>query len=320
MYKDFSGAFVYVPTMLPFARQAIASLELDVLVYLDLGMDPFTFLLAFARLARVQAVLSGHPDTTGIDTVDCFLSPAILEGEQAETHYTEQLVRLQSAKFSFPKPDVPKPLKSRAELGLPTSGRIYFCPMMLQKIHPDFDQTIASILSLDLEAHVILCDSFQHPRWSVLLRERLAKIIPSAHLKRLTFIPWIHDTGDFLAAIAASDVILDPFHFGIGTTGAYCFSVGTPIVTWPGEFMRGRAGLAYCEELDLMDCVAACQEEYASLAVRIASDKALHASIKDRILANNHRLFGENSVANEIAEFFLSRVNSLGPATESAGQ
>lgn len=35
-----------------------------------------------------------HPVTTGLDTIDHYLSSVLLEGAGAEDHYTENLVRL----------------------------------------------------------------------------------------------------------------------------------------------------------------------------------------------------------------------------------
>jgi predicted O-linked N-acetylglucosamine transferase (SPINDLY family) len=42
--------------------------RLDVLVYPEVGLDPVAYFLAFSRLAPVQAVWWGHPDTTGATT------------------------------------------------------------------------------------------------------------------------------------------------------------------------------------------------------------------------------------------------------------
>ncbi|HYR34689.1 MAG TPA: tetratricopeptide repeat protein, partial [Burkholderiales bacterium] len=61
-----SDRALVVPATLDAARNAIASLELDVLFYQDVGMDPFTYFLAYSRLAPVQCTSFGHPDTTGI--------------------------------------------------------------------------------------------------------------------------------------------------------------------------------------------------------------------------------------------------------------
>lgn len=303
MFSEFKGTFVCIPASLAYAQQAVSMIELDVLIYLDVGMDPLTFLLAFARLAPAQCVMGGHPDTTGVDTLDYFISAAKVEPEDGDSHYSETLVRMESGGFNFPKPEVPAVLKTRKELGLPETGNLYFCPMMLQKIHPDFDATVGRILELDPSGYVVMCESFQHPHWGVLLRERFARVLSPEVRDRVIFIPWIRDKADFMSAIAISSVILDPFHFGIGTTGSFCFAAGTPMVTMPGEFMRGRVGLMYCRMLDLMDCVADTPEAYAQLAVRIATTPQLRDELRTRILANNKAIFENKQSANELAEF-----------------
>jgi protein O-GlcNAc transferase len=313
MFSAFKGTFVCIPASLAYAQQAIAMIELDVLIYLDVGMDPLTFLLAFARLAPAQCVMGGHPDTTGVDTIDYFISAAKVEPEDGDSHYSETLVRMESGGFSFPRPEVPNTFKSRAELGLPLEGNLYFCPMMLQKIHPDFDGTVGRILELDPTSHIVMCESFQHPQWGVLLRERFARVLPAAARERVVFIPWIRDKNDFLSAIAISSVILDPFHFGIGTTGSFCFAVGTPMVTLPGEFMRGRVGLMYCRMLNLMECVADSPESYARLAVEIATTPERRNALQKKIIANNSAIFENKQSSNELAEFIRRTASQAEP-------
>ena len=44
------------------------------IVYPELGMDVTSFALAALRLAPVQAATWGHPETTGLPTIDYFLS------------------------------------------------------------------------------------------------------------------------------------------------------------------------------------------------------------------------------------------------------
>jgi len=50
-----------LPRDLSEARAIIASSNLDILVFTDIGMEPFTYALAFSRFAPIQCVFWGHP-------------------------------------------------------------------------------------------------------------------------------------------------------------------------------------------------------------------------------------------------------------------
>ena len=123
--------------------------------------------------------------------------------------------------------------------------------------------------------------------------------------ERIVFMQWIVDPMDFMSVIEQANVILDPYHFGLGTTAIATCTVGTPFVTKPGEFARGRYGYYYCKLLDVMECVANDTEDYAQKAVEIATNPGTHARIKAKILANNGALFGNYQGIEEVRNFFL---------------
>ena len=52
------------------ARRAVAALELDVLVFCEVGMNTMTYFLTFARLARRSALFWGHAVTLGVARSD----------------------------------------------------------------------------------------------------------------------------------------------------------------------------------------------------------------------------------------------------------
>ena len=54
-------------------------------------MSQTIYFLAFARLAPVQIVSFGHPETTGINTIDYFLSSTLLEPDNKKK-YSERLI------------------------------------------------------------------------------------------------------------------------------------------------------------------------------------------------------------------------------------
>ncbi|MCA3017249.1 MAG: tetratricopeptide repeat protein [Rhodocyclaceae bacterium] len=302
MYPSLKNRAVQTARDLLSAQNMVSSLELDVLVYLDIGMDPLTFLLAFSRLAPVQCVMTGHPVTTGISTIDYFLSGELTEPPDGDDHYSEKLIRFKHVGFVFERPEMPQLVKTRTELGMPNSVRLYTCPMMLQKIHPDFDEAIEKILKLDQNGVVLFVESAQSPAWGQLLRSRFDKTIDSSLRNRIVFIPWLLNQQDFICMIAQSDVILDPFHFGIGTTSIFVCAAGTPFVTKPGKFMRGRAGYAYCKLVDIPECITSDVDSYAAMATQIASDGPLRARLRATILQNNHRIFENDAAAPEFAQ------------------
>ena len=84
-------------TRLPSAaawRDAISATLPHVLLYPEVGIDPTAGRLAAMRLAPVQCVTWGHPVTTGMPTIDYYLSSALMEPENGERWYTERLVNL----------------------------------------------------------------------------------------------------------------------------------------------------------------------------------------------------------------------------------
>ncbi len=304
-YPDFAGTYLRIPMDLGQARAQIAALELDILVYLDIGMDPFSYFLAYARLARTQCVFDGHPVTTGIPAMDHFLSVDLAEPDHAQDHYSETLQRFPFGAYCFERATLPAKFKTRRELGMPLDANIYSCPMVLLKIHPEFDEAVTRILQLDPAARVVFFDDKKFSNWRKQLQARFDKTIPAAVRDRIVFMPWIVDPMDFMSVIEESNVILDPYHFGLGTTAIATCTVGTPFVTRPGEFVRGRYGYYYCKLLDVMECVANTTEEYARNAVDIATNADTRARLKAKILANNGALFGNYQGIDEVKDFFL---------------
>ncbi|MEZ5819109.1 MAG: hypothetical protein R3D44_18725, partial [Hyphomicrobiaceae bacterium] len=75
--------------------------ELDVLIYPELGMWWHVMLLASLRLAPVQCTGWGHFVTSGLPTIDYFLTGDLAEPVNAARHYTETLVRLPNLSVTY---------------------------------------------------------------------------------------------------------------------------------------------------------------------------------------------------------------------------
>jgi protein O-GlcNAc transferase len=90
-FRSAADNYVSVPRNVAMARRKIAELELDILVFADIGMDALTQSLCYSRMATIQAATWGHPDTSGSPAIDYFVSSTLAETVDAQTHYTERL-------------------------------------------------------------------------------------------------------------------------------------------------------------------------------------------------------------------------------------
>ncbi|MFN8545469.1 MAG: hypothetical protein U0807_14840 [Candidatus Binatia bacterium] len=293
-----AGTTVRLPRDLAAARARIAALELDVLHFADIGMDPFTWFLAFARLAPVQCTTWGHPVTTGIDTVDWFLSHADLETDPAGGHYSERLLLLDRLNLCSTRPLAPHPLPDRAALGLPDGGTVYICPQTLFKLHPDLDPALGAILAGDRGSWLVLVKP-RYREWETLFLDRLAAHVPDV-ASRVVFVPPL-SRPRFLALLARADVMLDPFHFGGGHTSLEALAMGTPVVTWSGAFLRGRLTHALYQRMGTSTGTTVGPDAWVARALALGTDPAARAKVRREILERSAALFDDRAAVQAFA-------------------
>ncbi len=297
--------FIVLPPQLGAALQMVASLGLNVLHFPDIGMDAQSYTMAFSRLAPVQTAGWGHPVTTGLPTIDYFISSDSAESATAEDHYSEKLVRLPRLGVCYERPALPAHRKDRAAFGLPENAHIYLCPQTLFKFHPEFDELLGGILRADPAGLLVLIEG-RYPHWTDLIRRRFSRTMPDVQ-ERVRFVPK-QSRDDFLNLLAVADVMLDPIHFCGGNTSYEALALGVPIVTWPSEFMRGRLTLALYRQMGLPNLVAKNANEYIGHAVRLGTDAHYREDMHRRLRETSGVLFDDVAVVRELEQFFLSVV------------
>jgi predicted O-linked N-acetylglucosamine transferase (SPINDLY family) len=307
--RERSDRSVALPRNLDAARRAIAGLELDVLFYQDIGMDLFTYLLAFSRLAPVQCVSFGHPDTTGIANIDYFISNDLFEPADAVRHYSERLFLLHDlgTLAYYYRPQAPAAMKRREDFGLPADAHLYLCPQTLFKLHPEFDALLAGILRSDPRGLVVLIGA-KSSRWVELLAARYRETMPDV-AGRIVFLPR-QDSAGFAGLLAACEVVLDTIHFNGMNTSLEGFSVGAPIVTLPGEFQRGRHTAGMYRKMEFSECIAADRDDYVRIAARLGTDDDYRRHVRSEILRRNEVLFEDMRVVREFERFFVEAMGS----------
>lgn len=266
--------------------QKLRELGADLLLYPELGMDYRTLALAALRLVPLQVCAWGHPVSSGLPTIDAFLSCADMEPADAREHYTERLLTLPGLGTRYLSPEIPA-AAPRAALGLPAQGTLYLVPQSLFKLHPDNDSVFVDIVRRDPEAVLVFFSGLERGALRS-FRERLTPALAHAGVapeQRIRFLP-MRPRADYLRINLACDVMLDSLHWSGGNTSLDALHAGLPVVTCPGRFMRGRQSMAMLLRLDCAELIAESPPQFAELAVKIAHDRARRDAISARIRAN----------------------------------
>jgi len=297
-----------LPVDFRLAREVVAEHRLDAIYYPDIGMEPFTYFLAFSRLAPVQAVGWGHADTTGIPNVDTFLSSVHFEPQNAQDQYSERLVLLPRINCFYPRPDSEFEPVARAELSLPENVPLYMCPQSAFKLHPDIDEALDELLRLDPKG-IVAISSGTEPHWNELLLHRFKRRMPD-RFERIQFIPRVPPE-KFRGLLALADGLIDPKHFTGGHTTYMAFAGGTPVITWEGSHMRGRMTRGLYEQMGMKGPVARDAGEFARLAVRLANDTDWRKSLCEELKAKSADLFEDMQAVRDFENALIAAYEGL---------
>lgn len=280
--------------------------ELDILVYPELGMDYSSFLLASMRLAPVQCMGWGHPVTSGHPNVDYYLSSTAMEPTQAAEHYAEKLVLLDGMGTHYGKPVLPAPGR-RADYALPEGKTLYLCPQSLFKIHSDNDSLMARILERDQNGVIVLFAA-RHPNITNALRARLTHALQARGVNpagRCVILPSMaHE--NYLRVNMLCDVMLDTLHWSGGNTTLDALACALPVVTLPGQFMRGRQSYGMLTLMGLDELVAKDQEDFIELAVTLGTDRTRREHVVRRIVASHGKIFEAQAPLRQLQQFYLT--------------
>lgn len=293
---------VVLPRQARVAQERIKELKLDILLFADIGMDSLTQSLCYSRMAPIQAATWGHPVTSGSPMIDHFLSTALAEPDGASDHYTERLESLPNLGVYYERPHRDVKRRDKESFGIRPRPHTYLCPQTAFKFHPAFDQALGGILEADPEAELVVIGG-RVGAWTDTLKRRWAKALPDG-LGRVSFLdPMCRN--DFLDLLSTADVILDPYPFGGGNTSYEAFAVATPVVTCPGDFLRGRLTAAMYQRMGVRSMIASDTAEYIKIAVALASDPQSNLTARQAIAEASSILFENREDVLALEDAFL---------------
>ncbi|HLJ06426.1 MAG TPA: tetratricopeptide repeat protein [Acetobacteraceae bacterium] len=301
--------FVQGLTTKPAWRDAIIDAKPHALLYPEVGMDAMVGWLAAQRLAPLQCIAWGHPETTGMPTIDYVLSSALMEPPDADDHYTERLVQLPGLGIHYTPDDPPPPPLDHAAFGLEPDQPLFWTGQSLYKYLPQHDWIYPRIARAVGPCRFVFITTL-----SAALTEAFRKRIGSAFAQaglnaedHCTILPNMpHERYVALAGLA--DVMLDPPDWSGGKSTLDCLTQSPAIVTLPGRFMRQRHTAAILRRIGCETTIAATPDEYVAIAARLVQDAAFRSQVKQAVAERQHHAYRDLAPIAALEAFLTEAV------------
>jgi predicted O-linked N-acetylglucosamine transferase (SPINDLY family) len=284
--------------------------QLDFLFFTDVGMHPASRVASLMRLAPVQAVGWGHPVTTGSPVMDYYVTGDWMETPESQQFYSEQLVRLPRTGLCYDSPLI-EPLAADLfdRYQLPRDRPLLLSLQSTFKYHPAHDALYAEISRRHPDALILLVEHMGHPSVSDRLVQRMSQAYQERGLEigqHLRVLPRL-SYGDYVGLYGVAHHALDTPDWNGGNSSFQAFAQACPVVTWPGQFMRGRHTVAMLRVLELEELVAEDGDAFVDLSCRLLADSDFAKHMRTAIRERSDRLFRDEGVS----EAFVQAVQSL---------
>lgn len=292
--------FIELSSELLKSAKVIQSAEVDLLYYWEVGTDSVNYFLPSLKPAPLQVGTWGWPVTSGLKSMDYYLSCQHLEIENPQQNYTEKLYLLPRIPVFYYEPDIPAEPFDYIKYQLNPDGNYYLCAQNLRKIQPAQDRLFNSILEKDSNGHILLLGD-KSSAITDSLKDRLAQSMGD-FFSRVTILPRLPED-EYLALVKSVPVILDSLHYTGGANTNYdAFAAGTPVVTLSSKFHRGRYTTAAYQQMGFTELVTETSEAYVNLALKLVRDPDYRQQVSQEILSRKSELFEDQQAITAFTE------------------
>lgn len=280
------------------AARLIRDDEVDILVDLKgHTKDSRPTILAY-RPAPVQVNYLGYPGTMGAPFVDYLIADAFVAPFAHQPFYSEALVHLPACyQPNDSQRAIAERTPTRTECGLPEQGFVFCCFNNSYKITPEFFYIWMRLLALTPGSVLWLLDTAALARDN-LRREASACGVDPA---RLVFAPRL-PLAEHLARHRLADLFLDTLPVNAHTTASDALWAALPVLTCAGESFAGRVAGSLLRAVGLPELITESPQVYEVLALRLAHQPELLASLRAKLQANrsNTPLFDSTQLARHL--------------------
>lgn len=312
LFRLYSDQFYHIYGNLENIVEQILADQLQILVFLDVGMCPQLTQIAGLRIAPIQCAAWGHPITTGLPTIDYFISAELLEPPRAQNHYSERLFCLPNLGINYAQPPLLELQKTRLDFGLKQDAILYLSSQSLFKYLPDFDLILIAIAKQIKSAQFVFI-----AHWNAAITEkfkqRLNRSFAENNLnskKYCMILPRLDKT-DYLQLNRIADIGLDTIQFTGFLTTLDSLSCHLPIVTCEGEWMRSRQSAGILNRLGITETIAQNREDYIKIAIKLGLDLEWRLAIREKIKQNQWKLYEDKSCVPALEKFYQQAIHNF---------
>ncbi|MEA2824187.1 MAG: protein O-GlcNAc transferase [Alphaproteobacteria bacterium] len=276
----------------------IARAQIDILVNLN-GFfgEERTALVAF-KPSPIQVNYLGFPGTMGAPYMDYILADRWIIPEDQEENYSEKVVYLPDTyQANDRKKAFGDTLPSRAEYGLPEKGFVFCSFNNAYKITPEIFSIWMQLLARTDGSVLWLLEVDSSIKRNLMNEAQKRGVSPD----RILFAPFIK-LKDHLARGRLADLFLDTLPVNAHTTASDALWMGVPVLTCLGSTFAGRVAASLLAAVGLPEMITRSLADYEALALKLATDPALMASVRAKLARNRdtYPLFDTPRLARHI--------------------
>lgn len=308
--SNYSAKFISGTRSLKQWANLIVNDNLDTIIYPEIGMNKITTQLACLRLAKIQCTSWGHPETTGLPTIDYFISAEYTEELGSEDKYSEKLLKLDNLGCYFEPPSLNLAEYNFKENSINTNSKIFLCLGYSNKYHPDNDDVFIILAKKFTDYQFVFIKDI----WGQykILEDRLNKKFHKNNLNSsnsIKFIPYPTRDG-FNTLMRNSRLLLDTIYFSHFNTSMQALGNTLPVVTIKGRFMRARATSGMLKMIGINELIALDKSTYINTIIRLTEDDDYYNLIKKNIINNVNLLYKDILPIRTLEKFFIEKLNS----------
>jgi protein O-GlcNAc transferase len=269
-------------------RELVREDAIDILVDLAGHTSRNRLTLFTPRAAPVQVTYLGHPNTTGVETMDYRLTDALADPpSMTETYHSEELFRLPRCFLAYAAPEnapavAPAPFVRKGHVTFGSFNNA-------AKVNPRTVAAWSRILREVPGSRLLLKNfSLSNP----ISKRYFAEMLTGEGIaaERFDLLDSIPELASHLDLYGEIDVALDTFPYNGTTTTCEALWMGVPVVGLAGPAHVSRVGVSLLHAVGLSSLVGRDEDEYVRIAVEFGNDperlQELRTGLRERLQAS----------------------------------